>query len=109
MNLTDYVPNAEWEITENVVQLSMKKYDCCAEMYSDLTFTLTLKRRVSFQIKLMILPTLLLSVISLFMFWIPAHRPDRTSLGEYQFLASKIFRRFIFSVCSDFFAVWLQK
>ena len=95
MNLTNYVRNAEWEITENVVKFSKTKYDCCTETYSDLRFSLTLKRRVSFQIKLMILPTLLLSVISLFMFWIPAHRPDRTALGKYQFLTSKRYRRYI--------------
>ena len=86
MNLAKYVPNAEWNITENTVDLNMVYYQCCEEPYADLTFRLTLKRKITFQIKLMVLPTLLLSAVSLFMFWIPAHRPDRTALGEYHFL-----------------------
>ena len=78
-----YLPNSEWEIVENTATRNLIKYDCCPHPYGDLTFNLTLRRKVSFQLRLMLLPTLLLSTISLFMFWIPAHRPDRTALGRH--------------------------
>ena len=78
-----YLPNSEWEIMENTATRNLIKYDCCPHPYGDLTFNLTLRRKVSFQLRLMLLPTLLLSTISLFMFWIPAHRPDRTALGRH--------------------------
>ena len=85
-----YLPNSEWEIVENTATRNLIKYDCCPHPYGDLTFNLTLRRKVSFQLRLMLLPTLLLSTISLFMFWIPAHRPDRTALGRHFLLFVKL-------------------
>ncbi len=83
MNLETYVPSAEWDIVKNTATQNVVIFDCCpGEEYSYLTFELKLQRRINFHIKLVILPTLLLSVVSLFIFWIPVHRPDRTSLSK---------------------------
>ena len=54
-----YLPNSEWEIVENTATRNLIKYDCCPHPYGDLTFNLTLRRKVSFQLRLMLLPTLL--------------------------------------------------
>jgi nicotinic acetylcholine receptor len=77
-----YIPNSEWEITGNSATRNVVKYSCCAEEYADLTFTIRMKRNSGFYLRVLLLPTLLLSVMVLIMFWIPPQRPDRTSLGE---------------------------
>lgn len=80
--LIGYVPNSEWEITGNSATRNVVKYPCCAEEYEDLTFTIRMKRNSGFYLRVLLLPTLLLSVMVLIMFWIPPQRPDRTSLGK---------------------------
>ena len=77
-----YIVSSEWDITHNTAEKHVLKYSCCDNPYADLTFNLTLKRRVTFHMKLILIPTVLLSVMSVFIFWIPPNRPDRTGLGK---------------------------
>ncbi len=48
----------------------------------DLTYTLKLERKVTFHIKLILIPSILLSLMSTVIFWIPSYRPDRTAMGN---------------------------
>ena len=49
-------------------------------------FHVQVKRRTSFYIVVLILPCVLLSCLTLVMFWFPPQRPDRTGLGRYRHL-----------------------
>ena len=80
--MDDYVPNSEWEITSNKGQKNVIKYPCCEQPYADLTFEILLNRKVTFHLRLILIPTVLLSIMSVAVFWIPPHRPDRTSIGQ---------------------------
>ena len=77
-----YVPSSEWAIIDNMAIKNVVKYPCCENSYADLSFHLKLKRRVTFHMRLILIPTVLLSIMSVAVFWIPPNRPDRTSLGE---------------------------
>jgi hypothetical protein len=79
--IDDYVPNSEWEILTNAAIKHVIKYPCCEFPYADLTFKLVLKRKVTFHLRLILIPTVLLSAMSIAIFWIPPNRPDRTSIG----------------------------
>ncbi len=83
MKVDGYVPSSEWEIIQNAAQKNVLLYPCCDNPYADLTFNLTLKRRVTFHIRLILIPTVLLSAMSVAIFCIPPNRPDRTGLGTY--------------------------
>lgn len=83
-NMEGYVPHSEWEILTHHVERNVLAYSCCDNNnYTDLTFSVTLKRRVTFHMRLILIPAVLLSAMSLAIFWIPANRPDRTSLGKF--------------------------
>ncbi len=82
IDMNEYVPNTEWEILNNTAEKTTLKYDCCPNEYVFITYTLTLKRHVTFHIRLILVPTALLSVFTLVIFWIPPNRPDRTVIGE---------------------------
>ena len=45
--------------------------------------------QVTFHLRLILVPTLLLSVMSLAIFWIPPTRPDRTGIGKARILAPR--------------------
>ena len=55
----------------------------------ELTYYMILRRRPGFYINVLIVPSLLLSILTPLIFWIPPSRPDRTTLGE-QILEEKI-------------------
>ncbi|ELT96539.1 hypothetical protein CAPTEDRAFT_52979, partial [Capitella teleta] len=78
----EYIDSSEWGILSTSAKHSVKYYPCCGdEPYPDITFFLTVKRRTAFYVYVLILPSVLLSFLTLVLFWIPPQRPDRTSLG----------------------------
>lgn len=90
--LDDYVPNSEWEIVNNSGKKNVIEYPCCEHPYADLTFKLTLQRKVTFHLRLILIPTVLLSAMSVSIFWIPPTRPDRTTLGKsFLFLYCRVY------------------
>lgn len=80
----EYIDSSEWTIVRTAAEHNVRLYPCCEdEPYPDITFYLTIKRRTAFYIYVLILPSVLLSFLTLVLFWIPPQRPDRTSLGQY--------------------------
>ena len=65
-------------------------YACCGdEIYIDLTFNVTLRRASVYYTMFLVLPVCMLSITVLTIFWIPPHRPDRTSLGKRRYFKIK--------------------
>ena len=75
--------STEWELVNNTAERTELKYDCCPHPFVEVTYHLALKRRVTFHIRLVLVPTAILSALTLFIFFIPPNRPDRTVMGEY--------------------------
>ena len=89
LDISEYITSSEWDVVATSARHSVRVYPCCGdEPYPDLTFYLTVKRRTAFYIYVLIMPSVILSVLTLVLFWIPPQRPDRTSLGEYVFITS---------------------
>lgn len=83
-SLSDYIKATEWDITKNMAKKSEKFYDCCLDTpYPDLTFHLRIKRKVAFYSFILILPCLLLSLLTLVIFWVPPESPAKLVLGTY--------------------------
>ena len=79
--MTDYVTSNEWDIVETSAKKNVIQYICCPEPYIDLTFTLTIRRKPAFYGYILILPCLLLSSLTLVLFWIPFASPAKMILG----------------------------
>lgn len=83
VDLNDYIPSNEWDVLEHPAQKNTKYYPCCKEPYPDLTFTLKLKRKVAFYNYILILPCVLLSSLTLVLFWLPPESPAKMVLGKF--------------------------
>lgn len=78
---SDYIVNKEWKIVENRGVKNVIKYTCCPEIYPDLTFILRMRRSAVFYNYILILPCVLLSTLTLVLFWIPPESPAKMQLG----------------------------
>ena len=80
MYLGEFVGDQEWELQDTSVygKLTPGKRD-------EMTYDFYLKRIPYFYVKMILIPTFLLALLVLTVFWIPPSRPDRTSLGTLLF------------------------
>ncbi|XP_048737268.2 acetylcholine receptor subunit delta-like [Ostrea edulis] len=79
----DYVQNSVWDI----VHSTSPEYEADAKV----TFTLTLRRKPQYYVMNLILPVVLLGVISLLVFVIPADAGEKMSFAVTVFLAFAVF------------------
>lgn len=76
-----FVPNKAWTVIEAPGVRNVKSYQCCPEVYHDLTYTLRFKRTASSYMYILILPCVLLTSLTLVLYWIPPESPTKMSLG----------------------------
>ncbi|XP_064636777.1 neuronal acetylcholine receptor subunit alpha-10-like isoform X2 [Lineus longissimus] len=87
VDLSDYVESNEWTVLGAPAKKNIKKYPCCDEPYPDLTFTVNMKRQPAFYNYILILPCVLLSSLTLVLFWLPPESPAKMVLGMNIFVA----------------------
>ncbi|XP_046367254.1 neuronal acetylcholine receptor subunit alpha-10-like [Haliotis rufescens] len=87
IDLTEYVTSNAWTIIDVPAKRNVKFYSCCPEPYVDLTFTLIFQRRATLYNYILILPCVLLTSITLILFWIPPESPAKMMLGLTIFIA----------------------
>ncbi|PVD38330.1 hypothetical protein C0Q70_00942 [Pomacea canaliculata] len=98
-DLSDFVFSNEWDIVENYARRTVKYYTCCKDApFPDLTFTLTIKRKVAFYTFILLIPCALLSLLTLVIFWVPPESPAKLQLGMSVFVAFF----FLLMVLADF-------
>lgn len=80
--LNDYIRSNEWDIVDSSAKRNVKYYPCCPEPYVDLVFNLKMRRKVAFYNYILILPCVLLSSLTLVLFWLPPESPAKMQLGN---------------------------
>lgn len=81
--LADYTESNVWEIIASPAKRNEKYYICCSYPFVDLTFELLVRRRATFYANILILPCVLLTSLTLVLFWIPPESPAKMQLGLY--------------------------
>ena len=76
---SDYKDSCAWDIINST---SSRNVDHDS-MNVILAFTLQMRRKMVFSSYILTLPCVFLAFLTLVVFWLPADRPDRTSLGRY--------------------------
>lgn len=69
--LSELVPNEQWDLEYAVTRRHSVKYECCPERYLDVTFYFGLKRKPLYYIYNLLMPCMLLSSLSLLGFFMP--------------------------------------
>lgn len=82
VDINDYVHSNEWALVGHPAKKNVKHYSCCVEPYPDLTFTVQLKRVAAFYHYILVLPCVLLSFLTLVIFWLPPESPAKILLGK---------------------------
>ncbi|KAL7668338.1 hypothetical protein ACOME3_009041 [Neoechinorhynchus agilis] len=84
VDMSEYVQSNEWDVINVSGIRNIKKYSCCPNEYLDLTFFIHMKRRGGFYNYILVLPCLLLSCLTMVLFWLPPESPSKMVLGKYE-------------------------
>lgn len=87
MDMSEFQTSNVWHVISAVAKRNVKRYTCCAEPFIDLTFWITIRRKATFYAYTLILPCVLLTSLTLILFWIPAESPAKLTLGMSTFMA----------------------
>ena len=98
IDTTDYIESNEWGLVAHPAVKNTKYYPCCKEPYPDLTFILKLKRIAAFYNYILILPCVLLSSLTLVIFWLPPESPAKMMLGKCNTLRILEYNKCVFNL-----------
>ncbi len=82
IDVKDYTSSNEWVLVGHPAIKHEIYYPCCPEPFPDLTFTIKIKRLAVFYNFTLILPCVLLSILTLVIFWLPPENPAKMILGK---------------------------
>ncbi|NWI95971.1 ACHA2 protein, partial [Pitta sordida] len=80
VDLKDYWESGEWAIIQAVGTYNSKKYDCCSEIYPDITFYFVIRRLPLFYTINLIIPCLLISCLTVLVFYLPSDCGEKITL-----------------------------
>uniref|UniRef100_H3A283 Cholinergic receptor nicotinic alpha 2 subunit n=2 Tax=Latimeria chalumnae TaxID=7897 RepID=H3A283_LATCH len=80
VDLRDYWESGEWAIVHAVGTYNTKKYDCCFEIYSDITYSFIIRRLPLFYTINLIIPCLLISCLTVLVFYLPSGCGEKITL-----------------------------
>ncbi|XP_068408542.1 neuronal acetylcholine receptor subunit alpha-2 isoform X2 [Eschrichtius robustus] len=80
VDLKDYWESGEWAIVNATGTYNTKKYDCCAEIYPDVTYHFVIRRLPLFYTINLIIPCLLISCLTVLVFYLPSDCGEKITL-----------------------------
>uniref|UniRef100_A0A8C5HTL0 Neuronal acetylcholine receptor subunit alpha-7 n=1 Tax=Gouania willdenowi TaxID=441366 RepID=A0A8C5HTL0_GOUWI len=90
-DITNYIANGEWDLVEVPGQRNERSYECCAEPYPDITYTVVMRRRTLYYGLNLLIPCVLISTLALLVFLLPADSGEKISLGITVLLSLTVF------------------
>uniref|UniRef100_H3AQ75 Cholinergic receptor nicotinic alpha 4 subunit n=2 Tax=Latimeria chalumnae TaxID=7897 RepID=H3AQ75_LATCH len=76
----DYWESGEWFIVSATGKYNIKKYECCVESYPDITYFFIIKRLPLFYTINLIIPCLLISCLTVLVFYLPSDCGEKITL-----------------------------
>uniref|UniRef100_A0A8C4BR69 Cholinergic receptor, nicotinic, alpha 3 n=1 Tax=Denticeps clupeoides TaxID=299321 RepID=A0A8C4BR69_9TELE len=80
INLRDFWESGEWMIIDAPGYKHDIKYNCCEEIYTDITYSLYIRRLPLFYTINMIIPCLLISFLTVLVFYLPSDCGEKVTL-----------------------------
>nr|XP_006820295.1 PREDICTED: acetylcholine receptor subunit alpha-L1-like [Saccoglossus kowalevskii] len=77
----DYLDNVEWEVIDSKAESLIESYPCCPQVFSLVTFTLVMRRKPLYYLINLTLPCAILTILTLFTFYLPADSGEKLTLG----------------------------
>ena len=82
IDTTSYIPSNEWTLIGHPAKRNVVHYQGLTAPYPDLTFYVHLQRVPMFHKYILVLPCVLLSFLTLVIFWLPPESPAKVMLGQ---------------------------
>ncbi|XP_034497238.1 neuronal acetylcholine receptor subunit alpha-4 [Ailuropoda melanoleuca] len=76
----DLWESGEWVIVDAVGTYNTRKYECCAEVYPDITYAFVIRRLPLFYTINLIIPCLLISCLTVLVFYLPSECGEKVTL-----------------------------
>ncbi|XP_036680085.1 neuronal acetylcholine receptor subunit alpha-4 [Balaenoptera musculus] len=76
----DFWESGEWVIVDAVGTYNTRKYECCAEVYPDITYAFVIRRLPLFYTVNLIIPCLLISCLTVLVFYLPSECGEKITL-----------------------------
>ncbi|CAD5116496.1 DgyrCDS5376 [Dimorphilus gyrociliatus] len=80
IDLQDFYRSVEWDILTVPAKKNEKKYPCCAEIYPDITFNITIRRKTLFHTVNLIIPCVAISFLTVLVFYLPSDSGEKIAL-----------------------------
>ncbi|VDK88015.1 unnamed protein product [Litomosoides sigmodontis] len=90
MDISDYVVNGEWDLIATPAVRNVKRFVCCPEPYPTITFYLQIRRRTLYYGFNLLIPSLLISLMTMLGFTLPPDAGEKITL-EITILLSIVF------------------
>ncbi|XP_019622602.1 PREDICTED: neuronal acetylcholine receptor subunit alpha-10-like isoform X1 [Branchiostoma belcheri] len=94
-DLSNFIRNEEWSITELRAIRSEAYYSCCPEPYPDVTFYIIMKRESLYYLYYVVAPCIIILIISLLSFAMPPDSGEKLSLSTTMLLALVVFMQIV--------------
>ncbi|XP_071794373.1 neuronal acetylcholine receptor subunit alpha-3-like [Asterias amurensis] len=91
VDLEDYWQSGEWYIIGTPGTKHTVKYPCCDEIYTDITFNMIIRRKPLFYTVNLILPCVLISFLTVLVFYLPSDSGEKITLCISVLLALTVF------------------
>lgn len=98
IGLGDYIESGEWRLMSAPVKRKVKYYDCCPEAYPTLTFYLNIRRRTLYFGINLILPSFLMSLMTILGFILPPDACEKITLEITVLLSVCVFLSFVSNI-----------
>ncbi|XP_047140450.1 neuronal acetylcholine receptor subunit alpha-3 isoform X1 [Hydra vulgaris] len=99
--LEKFANHTEWYLVSAGALRSEQKYICCPELYPDVTYTIELRRRSLFYVCNLIFPLIVISLLPILSFILPASSGERISLVFTILLSLTVFMTIVAGIIPD--------
>ncbi|KAK2175626.1 hypothetical protein NP493_718g03007 [Ridgeia piscesae] len=80
IDLKDFYRSTEWDLLGVPARKNLKKYTCCEELYPDITFNITMRRKTLFHTINLIIPSIAISFLTVLVFYLPSDSGEKIAL-----------------------------
>ncbi|XP_069137689.1 neuronal acetylcholine receptor subunit alpha-9-like [Argopecten irradians] len=91
IDLSNFVGHGEWELIDTKAVRNVVVYPCCKEPFPDVTFTVHIRRRTTYYLYNVIIPSVMLSSLALLGFWLHPDGGEKVTLGLTVLLSLSVF------------------
>lgn len=91
IDFSNFVVNGEWDLIDAKAINNVVYYPCCPEPFPDVTFYIHIRRRTTYYIYNVIIPSIMLSSLALLGFWLHPDGGEKVTLGLTVLLALSVF------------------